>query len=118
MTVTTPTAKITSIWPKRAPRLVHKPYILLAVLEVLDVLTTGIILNIYVGVREGNPLVATLFHHTGLLIGLGILLVAKLAAVALFWDTQFPVKIANAIYGLVVFNNLLILVLAAWSVIT
>lgn len=118
MTTNTPTAKLTSFWPKRSPRIVHRPYIFLALTQILDVLTTGVILGVFVerNATEGNPIVAALFHHTGLLIGLSILLVLKLAAVALFWHTQFPVKIANAIYSLVVFNNILILVLAAWSV--
>lgn len=113
----TPTYRLTSVLPRFTHRTVHKPYIWLAITQILDVITTGIILGVFVnnGNREGNPVVATLFHHVGLMVGLSILLVFKLAAVLLFWHTQFPVKIANAIYGLVVFNNLLILALAVWS---
>lgn len=113
-----PTAKITSFWPKRAPRVVHRPYVWLAGLEFMDVLTTGIILGFFVGSSEGNPIVRALFDHTGLVVGLLILLIAKLVAVAIFWTTQFPVKIATAVYGMVVFNNLLILGLSLWSVLT
>ncbi len=116
--VATPTARITSVWPVRAARLVHRPYVALAGLQILDVLTTGLILGFFVSHQEGNPVVATLFHHVGLISGLGILLALKLGAVAVFWDCQFPVKIANAIYGLVIFNNALVLGLATWSVLT
>lgn len=114
-----PTYRLTSVLPRRAKRTVHKPYVVLALLQVLDVLTTGIILGVYVGAgREGNPLVSTIFEHAGLIVGLAIILALKLGAIGVLYWTQFPAKIPNAIYGLVIFNNALILLLAAWSTIT
>lgn len=66
-----PTYRLTSVLPRRAKRTVHKPYIVLSLLQVLDVLTTGIILGVYVGAgREGNPFVSTIFDHAGLVVGL------------------------------------------------
>lgn len=77
--MTAPTYRITSVFPKRAERVVHKPYVTLSVLQVMDVVTTGIILGVFVGAgREGNPFVSTIFHHAGLIAGLAILLVLKL----------------------------------------
>lgn len=116
---TAPTYRLTSIWPKATPRVVHKPYITLSLLQVLDVVTTGIILGVFVGAgREGNPLVSTIFQHTGLMVGLMVVLLLKLGAVGVLYWAQFPPRIPTAIYGLVVFNNALILVLGAWSTLT
>ena len=114
--MTAPTYRLTSVWPRRAERIVRRPYIALAGLQVLDVLTTGVILGVFVGAgREGNPVAATLFEHAGLMVGLAVMLVAKLATVSVLWWAQFPPRLPNAIYGMVVFNNALILALAVWA---
>lgn len=116
---TSPTYRLTSVLPRRSVRTVHRPYAILAGLQFLDVLTTGIILAVFVGAgREGNPFVSTIFNHAGLLIGLAIILTLKLGAVGVLYWAQFPAKIPNAIYSLVIFNNALILGLAAWSTLT
>ncbi len=99
-----------TLLPVRQPHRTHKPYLTLAALQILDVVTTGIILSFWAGsAQEGNPLVATLFHRTGLMVGLVVLLALKLAVVALFWDCQTKVRFASAIYGLVITNNLILL---------
>lgn len=99
-----------TVLPVRQPRLIHKPYLALAGLQVADVITTGIILSFWGDSHsEGNPLVNTLFQWNGLMIGLMILLAFKLAVVALFWDCQTRVRLASAIYGLVIVNNVLLL---------
>ena len=99
VTATTPTYRITSVWPRRAERIVRRPYIALAGLQVLDVLFTGIILAVFVGAgREGNPVMATLFHHVGLLAGLAIVLVMKLGTVdSVTIGTKSPAEIDEAI---------------------
>lgn len=114
-----PTYRLTSVLPRRAARTVRKPYVVLALLQALDVALTGIILGVYVGAgREGNPFVSTIFDHAGLILGLAIILVLKLGTVGVLYWAQFPAKIPNAIYGLVIFNNVLVLILAAWSTFT
>jgi hypothetical protein len=88
-------------------------------LQVLDVVTTGIILGLFVDAgSEGNPVVGTIFHHAGLMTGLGVVLLLKLGAVGVLYWAQFPPSIPNAIYSLVIFNNALILGLAVWSTLT
>ena len=103
-----------TLFPVLKPGGSRRPYVVLAVLQVLDVLTTGLVLAYFEGSSEGNPLVASLFSNLGLALGLLVLLVAKLAAVYLFWRCQTGVRLSKAIYGLVVFNNLLFMVL--WMV--
>jgi hypothetical protein len=106
-----------AILPQRAAvRTSTVPYVVLAVLQVLDVLTTFTILRWFaVGRAEGNPIVAHLFGGVGLAWGCAALLAFKLAVVALFYVCQSPVKIAGAIYGLVIVNNVLLLGLAVLS---
>lgn len=86
-------------------------YRILAYLQVLDVLTTGLILSYYVNATEGNPIVDFVFNTVGLVPGLAAILVLKLAVVYTLWACQTGTRIANAIYGLVVANNLLFLAL-------
>lgn len=87
-------------------------YQLLGGLQVLDVATTWVILDNFTNRAEGNPLVATFIHHGGLPVAMVTLLVLKLAVVYVLWEKQTGVNLMSAIYGLVVFNNLLVLVLA------
>jgi hypothetical protein len=100
-----------TLLPVRKERLVHRPYIILAALQVLDVVTTWLILHNWSVRAEGNPIVASLLDGAGLTLGLGLVLVFKLAVVYLFWSCQSGAKIATAIYSMVVFNNLLFLIL-------
>ena len=83
-------------------------YVALAGLQVLDVATTWVILANWTARAEGNPVVGTLIHHTGLATAMVALLVVKLAVVFVLWEKQTGVKLISAIYSLVVFNNLLI----------
>lgn len=87
-------------------------YRLLAGLQVADVATTWFILANFTHKAEGNPVVATMIHHTGLQLAMIALLVVKLAVVYVLYEKQTGVNLMSAIYGLVVFNNLLALVLA------
>lgn len=90
-----------------------RPYAALAALQVLDVATTFTILTWFAAGRaEGNPIVAAAFGTLGLTIGCLLLLSFKLAAVGLFYACQTRVRLASAIYGLVIVNNVLLLVLA------
>ncbi len=87
-------------------------YRLLAGLQVADVATTWFILGNFSARAEGNPVVATVIHHTGLQVAMIALLVVKLAVVYVLYEKQTGVNLMSAIYGLVVFNNLLALGLA------
>jgi hypothetical protein len=87
-------------------------YRLLAGLQVADVATTWVILGMFSSKAEGNPIVATMIHHAGLQVAMLALLVVKLAVVYVLWEKQTGVNLMSAIYGLVVFNNLLALGLA------
>lgn len=104
-----------TLLPVAKPRVIHKPYIFLAALQALDVATTGWILHHFSSAAEGNPIVAAFFNTAGLGIGLGLLLALKLGVVGLLWNCQTGTKIANAIYGAVILNNLLFLLLWATS---
>jgi hypothetical protein len=104
-----------TLLPVVKPRIVYKPHVFLAVLQVLDVLTTGWILHNFSSAAEGNPIVAAIFISTGLAVGLCLLLALKLGAVWLLWVCQTGVKIASTIYGAVILNNLLFLLLWATS---
>lgn len=86
-------------------------YRLLAGLQVADVATTWTILANFSTKAEGNPVVATMIHHTGLQVAMVALLVVKLAVVYVLYEKQTGVNLMSAIYGLVVFNNLLALLL-------
>ena len=108
-------ASTITLLPVAKPRIVHRPYIFLAILQVLDVATTGWILHHFSTAAEGNPVVAALLSTAGLAAGLGILLALKLAVVWLLWNCQTGTKIANAIYGAVIVNNLLFLFMWATS---
>lgn len=102
----------TTLLPVSADRReVHQPYIALAILQVIDVVTTGFILHHWAIRAEGNPVVARLFDDVGLEVGLASVLAFKLAVVYTFWICQTGARIAVAIYSLVVFNNLLFLFL-------
>lgn len=87
-------------------------YQLLAGLQVADVATTWYILANFAHKSEGNPVVATMIHHSGLQVAMLGLLVVKLAVVYVLYEKQTGVNLMSAIYGLVVFNNLLALGLA------
>lgn len=93
--------------PRRAGR-----YQLLAGLQVADVATTWVILANFSTKAEGNPVVAQMIHHGGLQLAMVALLVVKLAVVYVLYEKQTGINIMSAIYGLVVFNNLLALGLA------
>ncbi|MFP5323026.1 MAG: DUF5658 family protein [Acidimicrobiia bacterium] len=93
------------------PRAVGR-YQLLAGLQVADVATTWTILANFTSASEGNPVVATMIHHIGLQVAMLALLVVKLAVVYVLYEKQTGVNLMSAIYGLVVFNNLLALGLA------
>lgn len=92
----------------------NRPYVILAITQVLDVLMTWAILSYWSVQAEGNALVASLLHNTGITVGLGLLLTFKLWAVWMFWYFQTGVKIMNAIYGLVITNNLIFFALWAY----
>jgi len=87
-------------------------YRFLAGLQVADVATTWVILANFSSKAEGNPVVATMIHHAGLQVAMIALLVVKLAVVYVLYEKQTGVNLMSAIYGLVVFNNLLALGLA------
>jgi hypothetical protein len=53
-----------------------------------------------------------MIHHGGLQLAMIGLLVVKLAVVYVLYEKQTGINIMSAIYGLVVFNNLLALGLA------
>lgn len=104
-----------TILPVPVERKVHAPYATLAAMQVADVAVTGFILAHWTKRAEGNP-IASYALSGGLVIGLVLLLVVKLAMVAVFYDTQFPVKLAQTVYALVLANNALFLGLWAWRV--
>lgn len=104
-----------TIMPVQAEiRKTNRPYLYLATLQLLDVLTTGYILHYWALRAEGNPIAALILSEFGLSIGLTILLAFKLFTVWMFWICQTKVRIAKAIYSLVILNNLLFIV--AWWV--
>lgn len=107
-----------TLLPVRAERLIHRPYMFLAGLQLLDVGTTAIVLHAFEGASERNPVTAALFTGLGLKAGLLALLLLKLSAVAIFYDCQTKVSFANAIYTLVIGNNVLfgLLYLLDWKV--
>ena len=116
MTSATPTIATPVAVRRQAPTRAAGRYQLLAGLQVVDVATTWAILaNFSDQAREGNPVVATMIHHTGLQLAMIALLVVKLAVVYVLYEKQTGVNIMSAIYGLVVFNNLLALGLAVFS---
>ena len=82
---------------------------MLAGLQVLDVATTWVILANWTARAEGNPVVGTLIHHTGLATAMVALLVVKLCVVWVLYEKQTGVKLMSALYSLVVCNNLLFL---------
>lgn len=84
-------------------------YQLLAALQVLDVATTWVILANWTARAEGNPLVAGLVNHSGLVAAMLAVLVLKLTVVWVLYEKQTGVKLMSAIYSLVVVNNLLFL---------
>lgn len=89
------------------------PYVWLGGLQILDVATTFTILTWFAAGRaEGNPIVAAAFGTLGLAIGCLLLLAFKLSVVGLVYACQTKVRVTTAIYGLVIFNNVLLLVLA------
>lgn len=90
---------------------VYKPYLALAALQVVDVLTTGWILSHFTDASEGNPVVGHLLDGVGLPLGMMMILVLKLAVVYSLWTRQTGAKIILSIYTLVVLNNLLVLLL-------
>lgn len=90
-------------------RVSRTPYLVLAVLQVLDVLTTGWILARIGNVHEGNPVVRTLLDGAGLYAGLAALLLAKVLVVGVLYVCQTRVRLAQAVYGAVIVNNLLAL---------
>lgn len=100
-----------TLLPVRKERVEHLRYAILAVLQVLDVALTGFILASWTERAEANPITAFIFNGLGLRVGLLVVLAFKLAAVYIFWSSQTKTKLANTIYSLVLFNNLLFLIL-------
>ena len=103
-----------------SPRVAAQPrtagrYRFLAALQVADVATTWVILANFSSKAERNPVVAQMIHHGGLQVAMIGLLVVKLAVVYVLYEKQTGINIMSAIYGLVVFNNLLALGLALWG---
>lgn len=98
-----------TLLPVRRERIIHTPYVILALLQVLDVLTTWIILTAWSARAEGNPVAGTILDNFGINFGLLVLLALKLGVVALFWDCQTKVRLVTAIYGLVLVNNFVFL---------
>ncbi len=89
-----------------------RPYQLLAGLQVADVATTSFILAQFSARAEGNPVIAAFIHHGGLGVAMMTLLVFKLSVVYVLYEKGTGVNLMSALYGLVVFNNALALVLA------
>lgn len=85
------------------------PYKLLGGFQVLDVATTWTILANHSARAEGNPIVAGMIHHSGLMLSMILLLILKLAIVYSLYRKQTGIKIMSAIYGLVLVNNFLFL---------
>ena len=112
MASTFPTAITTDQYGEEAVDREATRYQLLGGLQVLDVATTWVILDNFTSRAEGNPVVATFIHHSGLQVAMLTLLVIKLAVVYVLWEKQTGVNLMSAIYGLVVFNNLLVLFLS------
>lgn len=110
-TTTAPSTTITPT-PRTSEAREAGRYQLLAGLQVADVATTWVILANFTTKAEGNPVVGAMIHHTGLQVAMVALLVVKLAVVYVLYEKQTGVNLMSAIYGLVVFNNLLALVLA------
>jgi hypothetical protein len=94
------------------PRLHVRRYQMLAMLQVLDVLTTWVILSRFSERAEGNPIVAGLIHHGGLELAMLSLLAVKLTVVFALYRKQTGVKLMSAIYSAVIVNNVLALVLS------
>lgn len=86
-------------------------YRILALLQALDVATTWYILDQFTHRAEGNPVVATLIANSGLPVAMLFLLVVKLSVVQVLHSKGTGVNLISGVYGLVVFNNLLALVL-------
>lgn len=102
-----------TLLPVRAERTRHRPYALLAGLQIADVALTGWILHHWTARAEGNPVAAFMLDRAGLWVGLALLLVAKLAVVWVFYDCQTRVRLALALYTAVLVNNTLFLLLWA-----
>ena len=100
-----------TLLPVPCPRVVHRPYMWLAALQIADVVTTWWILHSWAVRAEGNPFIAWMLNTVGLPAGMIILLVFKLGMVYLLWTCQTGTKIALSVYTVVIFNNLLFLVL-------
>lgn len=83
-------------------------YSLLAGFQVLDVLTTWWILG-FLGGSEANPIVDAFINGVGLPASMLSLLAFKLTIVYLLWRKGSGVRFISAIYGAVIFNNLLFL---------
>lgn len=98
-----------TLLPHPQPQVSHLPYVNLSLLQIADVLTTGVILGSFAAASEGN-LIARLFTDHGA-EGLTALLALKLLTVMLLWTCQTPVRFAKAIYGAVIVNNMLALAL-------
>jgi len=116
MTSPTPTTVALAAPPAAlAPSRAAGRYQLLGGLQLADVATTWVILANFSSKAEGNPVVGTMIHHAGLQVAMIALLVVKLAVVYVLYEKQTGVSFMSAIYGLVVFNNLLALGLALGS---
>lgn len=91
-----------------------KPYVILAAIQVLDIVLTGFILHAWSERAEGNPIARVILETAGLPVGLAALLAFKLGVVWMLYSCQTGVKILSAIYALVIANNLYFLVGWAW----
>ena len=80
-------------------------YHLLAGLQVADVATTWFILANSAHHAEGNPVVAAMIGGAGLAVAMVLLLLFKLAVVAVLWRKGTGVRFVSALYGAVIVNN-------------
>jgi len=86
-------------------------YVILAVMQIMDVLTTWFILSRWGERAEGNPVVAWVIGNVSLGPAMVMLLAIKLTVVWALFRKQTGVRLISALYGLVLVNNLLFLVL-------
>lgn len=84
------------------------PYVILAYMQVIDVVITALILN-WMGGAEGNPIARQLTDLGA--IGFLALLGFKLWIVHRLYKKQTGVRFISAVYGIVLANNLLFLIL-------
>jgi len=111
----THTSPRTAVRRSEAPERAVGMYQVLAGLQVADVATTWFLLANFTHLNEGNPVVATMIDHSGLQVAMLALLVVKLAIVYVLYEKQTGIRLMSAIYGLVIFNNVLVMIWALFG---